>query len=154
MPESFRLVRYVVYLCAAAVLSMPVPVHADLAIGGDAATPEYWLQADGDRPILTLEEIAEVNRRIAEKSGGVHDLTAVPACLPGADVQMRIRQAAQDLMGETLPGLYAGGQPLSAAEWNCVMRSLWSVPTSVCSPPLPDGMNRPMIRGMIRCRGR
>ena len=34
MPESFRLVRYVVYLCAAAVLSMPVPVHADLAIGG------------------------------------------------------------------------------------------------------------------------
>lgn len=120
MPESFRLVRYVVYLCAAAVLSMPVPVHADLAIGGDAATPEYWLQADGDRPILTLEEIAEVNRRIAEKSGGVHDLTAVPAYLPGADVQMRIRLAAQDLMGETLPGLYAGGQPLSAAEWNAV----------------------------------
>lgn len=120
MPESFRLVRYVVYLCAAAVLSMPVPVHADLAIGGDAATPEYWLQADGDRPILTSEEIAEVNRRIAEQSGGVHDLTAVPARLSGADVQMCIRQAAQDFAEETLPELYAGGQPLSAAEWNAV----------------------------------
>ena len=33
---------------------------------------------------------------------------------------MRIRQAAQDFAEETLPELYAGGQPLSAAEWNAV----------------------------------
>ena len=108
MPKSLRLVRYAVCLCAAflAVLSMPVPAHAGLAIGGDAATPAYWLRADGDQPILTPEEIAEANRRIAVQSGGVHDLAAAPEHLSGADVRNRIHAAAQDLTGEALPELY------------------------------------------------
>ena len=125
MPKSLRLVRYAVCLCAAflAVLSMPVPAHAGLAIGGDAATPAYWLRADGDQPILTPEEIAEANRRIAVQSGGVHDLAAAPEHLSGADVRNRIHAAAQDLAGEALPELYAGGQTLSAEEWNAVRRN-------------------------------
>ena len=77
------------------------------------------MRADGDAPMLTSAQIMEINRRIAD-SGGVHDLAAVPARLPGADVRARMHTAAQDLAGEELPALYAGGQPLTAQEWSAV----------------------------------
>ena len=117
----------------ALLLLMAVPVRAALPVTGAAATPAYWLRADGDVPLLSAEEAAALNRQIAAH-GDIHDLTASPERLAGTEVRARIAAAAQDLAGEELPGLYRGEQRLTAktwqeVRWNCALDAVGEIVT-------------------------
>ena len=107
--------------------------NAALPIGGAAADPLYWQRADGDTPLLSAVEIAALNRRIAASTDSLHDLTAVPETLSGAQVRAYIDAAAQDFGDPALPELYAGKEMLGAEEWRAVRenRSYDAVPVVV-----------------------
>ena len=107
--------------------------NAALPIGGAAADPLYWQRADGDTPLLSAVEIAALNRRIAASTDSLHDLTAVPETLSGAQVRAYIDAAAQDFGDPALPELYAGKEMLGAEEWRAVRenRSYDAVPAVV-----------------------
>ena len=107
--------------------------NAALPIGGAAADPLYWQRADGDTPLLSAVEIAALNRRIAASTDSLHDLTAVPETLSGAQVRAYIDAAAQDFGDPALPELYAGKEMLGTEEWRAVRenRSYDAVPVVV-----------------------
>ncbi|MBF1682618.1 MAG: SH3 domain-containing protein [Selenomonas artemidis] len=107
--------------------------NAALPIGGAAADPLYWERADGDTPLLSAVEIAALNQRIAASTDSLHDLTAVPETLSGAQVRAYIDAAAQNFGGPALPELYAGKEMLGAEEWRAVRenRSYDAVPAVV-----------------------
>lgn len=107
--------------------------NAALPIGGAAADPLYWQRADGDTPLLSAVEIAALNRRIAASTDSLHDLTAVPETLSGAQVRAYIDAAAQDFGDPALPELYAGKEMLGTEEWRAVQenRSYDAVPVVV-----------------------
>ena len=100
------------------LLLRAVPVHAELPVTGAAATPDYWLRADGDIPLLTQEAIAAYARQCAAE-GLVHDLVRASKSRAGAMVRAYIHEAAQG-NDRALPELYAGGQSLRVEKWRTV----------------------------------
>ena len=119
MPELLRHL----WLTGAALLVMVTaapPVQAALPVTGAAATPDYWLRADGDEPLLSAEAGARASAHAA--LGLLHDLTGAGEFRAGSAVRAQIRAAAQG-NDAALPELYEGGQPLTARRWYEVCRN-------------------------------
>ena len=102
MPK--RLCRWGVTL-AAGILSllMVVPAYAALPVEGAAATADYWLRADGDRPLLSAQETAAFTRASTVR-GITHELTAAGKSRSGDVLRAQIHAAAQGL-DDSLPEL-------------------------------------------------
>ena len=117
MPK--RLCRWGVPL-AVGILSllMVVPAHAALPVEGAAATADYWLRADGDRPLLSAQETAAFTRASTVR-GITHELTATGKSRSGDVLRAQIHAAAQGL-DDALPELYAGDRLLRREQWQNV----------------------------------
>ena len=119
MPDLLRHL----WLTGAALLVMVTaapPAQAALPVTGAAATPDYWLRADGDAPLLSAEAGARAAAHAAH--GLLHDLTGAGEFRAGSAVRAQIHAAAQG-NDAALPELYEGGQPLTARRWYEVCRN-------------------------------
>ena len=102
-------------------LFMVVPAHAALPVQGAEATAAYWVRADGNVPLLSVEE-AQEHRQASIDAGLLYDLANAPHRRNGRDLRAVIRQAAQGL-DRGLPELYAGRDPLTQETWDRVLEN-------------------------------
>ncbi len=58
-----------------------------IEIGGERATPEYWMSADGDRVLLSAAQIKTLNAQMRGRDFYSTDLAGLPSQMPAADVQ-------------------------------------------------------------------
>ena len=68
--------------------ALPIPPSGVLGVGDAQLAPAFWigLQADPDRTILTRAEIDAQNAKLLKLDPSMHDLAALPATLPRAQV--------------------------------------------------------------------
>jgi len=68
--------------------TLQIPPSGVLGVGDEQLTPDFWtgLQAQPDRPILTRAEIDAQNAKLFKRDPTMHDLAALPATLPRAQV--------------------------------------------------------------------
>ena len=72
----------------ASAATLPIPPSGVLGVGDAQLTPAFWigLQAKPDRTILTRAEIGARNAKLLKLDPSMHDLAALPATLPRAQV--------------------------------------------------------------------
>ncbi|WP_049622806.1 SH3 domain-containing protein [Frateuria defendens] len=98
----------------------PLPVPPSGVIGMDEAklAPQFWIarQDDPDRIILSREEIAAANARLLREDDSMHDLRALPATLPRAQVRgwieglsTRPTRTLYDAQGKAVPAATLDG---------------------------------------------
>lgn len=92
--------------------TLPIPPSGVLGVGDAQLTPAFWisLQAQPDRPILDRAAIAAQNAKLLRLDPSMHDLAALPATLPRAQVKgwighlsKRPTRTLYDVHGEPVP---------------------------------------------------
>ncbi|MCC4601076.1 SH3 domain-containing protein [Xanthomonas melonis] len=94
--------------------SVPTPHAAPFAVDDAQLTPDYWSQRTpgAQVPRLSGAQIADFNARLLRDDASMHDLSRLPATLPGAAVRARI----QALSAPPTRALYdAHGHRIAAA---------------------------------------
>ena len=79
--KKFLLMAWVMLMMSAAVMA------STIEIGGERATPEYWLSADGDRVLLSASQIKTLNAQMRAKDFYSADLSKLPTQIAAEDVQ-------------------------------------------------------------------
>lgn len=112
--------------------NLPIPPSGVLGVGAAQLTPAFWigLQAQPDRRILTRAQIDAQNAKLFQLDPSMHDLAALPATLPRAQVAAWIghlsKRPAHALYDER-------GQPVPAAALDRIRNDLAldSIPAQV-----------------------
>ncbi|WP_051608613.1 SH3 domain-containing protein [Selenomonas sp. FC4001] len=93
-------------LCAMMFSPLPTFAADTIAITDQRATPSYWTKhtINGDKVLLTQQEISTLNRTMREKSKTLVDLAAYNIHQSAAAVKEMILAAQQDYRGEETPG--------------------------------------------------
>lgn len=99
-------------LCARPADALPIPPHGVLGVSDTQLTPDFWigLQAHPDQPILSRADIDAQNAKLLAQDPTMHDLAALPATLPRAQVVDWIERVSKrpartlyDVHGQTVP---------------------------------------------------
>ncbi len=93
-------------LCTMIISPLPTFAADTIAITDQRATPTYWTThtLNGDKVLLTQQEINTINRTMREKIPSLMDLAAYDINKSAADVKEMILAAQQDYRGEETPG--------------------------------------------------
>ena len=73
---------------------------AAIEIADERATPKYWTRIDGDKIILTAQEISRLNSQMRLKDDYAADLTNFPQKISAENLKARILQASSDVGAE------------------------------------------------------
>ena len=85
------------FMLMAVIIFMSGKTFAAIEVTDERATPKYWTRIDGDKIILTVHEIAELNLQMRMKDNYAADLKNFPLKISAENLKARILQASNDV---------------------------------------------------------